>query len=89
LAQLGFGCGNAFPPRRENPAERTRFVRFEDRHPAGVYSSMPLAVLLIAAAQFLLHWSVAGRYGYFRDELYYIACSRHLAWGWAKVKNRD
>jgi hypothetical protein len=43
---------------------------------------MPLAVLLIAGAQFLLHFSAAGRYGYFRDELYYIACSRHLAWGY-------
>ncbi len=43
---------------------------------------MPFLVLLIAAAQFLLHFAVAGRYGYFRDELYYIACSRHLAWGY-------
>jgi 4-amino-4-deoxy-L-arabinose transferase-like glycosyltransferase len=43
---------------------------------------MPIAALLIAGAQFLLHFSVAGRYGYFRDELYYIACSRHLAWGY-------
>src|ERR1039458_4874243 len=43
---------------------------------------MPLAVSLIAAAQFLLHFAVAGRYGYFRDELYYIACSRHLDWGY-------
>ncbi len=26
--------------------------------------------------------NVAGGYGYFRDELYYIACSDHLAWGY-------
>ncbi len=25
---------------------------------------------------------VSGRYGYFVDELYYLACSHHLAWGY-------
>jgi dolichyl-phosphate-mannose-protein mannosyltransferase len=31
---------------------------------------------------FLAHVIVSGRYGYFVDELYYIACSRHLDWGY-------
>ena len=31
---------------------------------------------------FAAHMLVAGRYGYFVDELYYIACSKHLAWGY-------
>jgi len=31
---------------------------------------------------FLAHMLVSGRYGYFTDELYYLACSRHLAWGY-------
>jgi hypothetical protein len=31
---------------------------------------------------FAAHVLVAGRYGYFVDELYYIACSKHLAWGY-------
>lgn len=31
---------------------------------------------------FLFEFCFAGRYGYFRDELYYIACSRHLAAGY-------
>jgi hypothetical protein len=35
-----------------------------------------LAFLLFAA-----HLLVGGRYGYFVDELYYIACSKHLVWG--------
>jgi len=30
----------------------------------------------------LLHLVVNGRYGYFRDELYYAACGQHLAWGY-------
>jgi len=31
---------------------------------------------------FLLHMLCNGRYGYFVDELYYLACSHHLAWGY-------
>ena len=30
----------------------------------------------------LLHFAFNGGYGYFRDELYYIACGEHLAWGY-------
>ena len=26
-------------------------------------------------------WSTHLGYGYFRDEFYYLACGRHLAWG--------
>jgi hypothetical protein len=36
----------------------------------------------LAAVAFLVHMLVAGNYGYFRDELYYIAAGRHLAWGY-------
>jgi hypothetical protein len=38
------------------------------------------AGLAVLAA--LLHAATAWRYGYFRDELYFIACSKHLAWGY-------
>lgn len=31
---------------------------------------------------FAAHLLVSGRYGYFIDELYYLACSHHLAWGY-------
>src|ERR1700712_4375920 len=40
-----------------------------------------------AAAKLLFHvasalWQKHIGYGYFRDEFYYIACGRHLAWGY-------
>src|SRR5260370_39889139 len=38
---------------------------------------------LIAAVKLLLHRATAGRYGYFRDELYFLDLRRHL--GWAHV----
>ncbi|HUO35890.1 MAG TPA: glycosyltransferase family 39 protein [Candidatus Acidoferrum sp.] len=41
------------------------------------------AVLAIVTGFALLFHALAIRnYGFFRDELYYIACSRHLAWGY-------
>src|SRR3981189_2363312 len=49
--------------------------------PRGVSDGMATAWLLVAAAV-LLQMATNGRYGYFRDELYYIATSDHLAWGY-------
>jgi hypothetical protein len=39
-------------------------------------------ISVLGAIKLVLHLLVNGRYGYFRDELYYIACSRHLDWGY-------
>lgn len=36
----------------------------------------------IAAAKVLVHLAAITRYGYFRDELYYLASTEHLAWGY-------
>ncbi len=50
--------------------------------PQNRFTSGPAIVLYIAAAKLVLHLATAGRYGIFRDEMYYLACSHHLAWGY-------
>jgi len=39
-------------------------------------------VYVIALVYFALHLATSTRYGYFRDALYYLACSEHLALGY-------
>ena len=39
-------------------------------------------VLLLVGAKLAVHLVSAGRYGYFRDELYFLDCGRHLDWGY-------
>jgi 4-amino-4-deoxy-L-arabinose transferase-like glycosyltransferase len=39
-------------------------------------------ILALSAIKLALHLYASGSYGYFRDELYFIACGRHLAWGY-------
>src|ERR1700761_9704297 len=39
-------------------------------------------VLAVAAAIGVVHLIVATRYGWHRDEFYYVITGRHLAWGY-------
>jgi len=39
-------------------------------------------LISLGVATLLIHFLANGGYGYFRDELYAIACSKHLAWGY-------
>lgn len=44
--------------------------------------SGPAVVILLAVVKLLVHMLTAGKYGYFRDELYYMAAGQHLALGY-------
>jgi 4-amino-4-deoxy-L-arabinose transferase-like glycosyltransferase len=44
--------------------------------------SSGVVVLCAALAKLLIHLYASRHYGYFTDELYYLACARHLAWGY-------
>src|SRR5882762_1206784 len=52
--------------------------------PAGTrkHSTESALIAFFSAVALLTHLLTNGRYGYFRDELYYIACSRHLGFGY-------
>lgn len=39
-------------------------------------------LIYLALLSVVIHLAVVQAYGYFRDELYYVACSDHLAWGY-------
>jgi 4-amino-4-deoxy-L-arabinose transferase-like glycosyltransferase len=45
-------------------------------------ASAGAAVAAIAVVKLVLHLYAGRHYGYFVDELYYLACSEHLAWGY-------
>jgi hypothetical protein len=56
-----------------------------DQQPDAVSSRLaPLdkSVYALAALAVFVHFLFNGKYGYFRDELYYAACGEHLAWGY-------
>lgn len=53
------------------PSSRIRFL-----------TSGSAIVAYVALARLILYFFSASHYGYFRDELYYLACGKHPAWGY-------
>jgi hypothetical protein len=53
----------------------------DDLSGSGSTSTLAIAIYFALTGLFV-HLLTNGRYGYFRDELYYLACGDHLDWGY-------
>jgi hypothetical protein len=55
------------------------------RQPFARWTSGPAIVAYVAAAMLVFRLVTAGVYGVFVDELYFLACGEHLAWGYVDM----
>ena len=46
------------------------------------WTSLTSIAIFFALIKLLIHLFTNGQYGYFRDELYFLAASEHLDWGY-------
>ncbi|MCX6556067.1 MAG: glycosyltransferase family 39 protein [Candidatus Aminicenantes bacterium] len=49
-----------------------------------IFQGKNVLLVLLASVKLLVHLAtnLFGGYGFFRDEFYYLACSKHMAWGY-------
>src|ERR1700758_1355245 len=78
---------DSFPIGKPGPAIPSEEAALESPQAMGLEGGAWLEsdrsiVACFAAAACMVHLLMNGRYGYFRDELYYAACGQHLAWGY-------
>lgn len=69
-------------PIMQFPAPAASKSKEVSRAGANRWTSGTAIVLYVAALRMILYGFVGPNYGYFRDELYYLACGRHPAWGY-------
>jgi Dolichyl-phosphate-mannose-protein mannosyltransferase len=63
-------------------ATNTLTRRVVNKRPLSLFANGIAIIWLIALARFCFHLYFNNRYDYFRDEFDYIACAKHLAWGY-------
>lgn len=72
------GLGSAEPVTAAVPEIDRRAVR----HPTVNRRPVAIAVGVLTLATLALHLATNGRYGFFRDELYFLMCGQRLDWGY-------
>ena len=55
------------------------------RSPRQLLLGAPAIVIYLVLAKLLVHLTTATNYGLFVDELYFLACGQHLAWGYVDL----
>jgi len=65
---------------RENNSSGVRPIAASSDEP--LFDGTMMFAWIFAAVAIVLQMLTNGRYGYFRDELYFLACGDHLAWGY-------
>lgn len=68
----------------DEPHTGTGIAR-EEPDVGSAFTSGPAIVTYLAIAKLLVHLATAGVYGLFIDELYFLACGEHLAWGYVDM----
>jgi hypothetical protein len=80
-------AASAPPPAAAQPVAQPAARPAAARPAAAVLAGGLAAIALAAAAKLLIHLAFTGRFGYsyFVDELYYLDCASHLAWGFVDM----